>query len=106
MTLVSKLKSEELISQLSGWYFLANGIYAILALRFDEPGSISSISKSFLILKLRQVFWVLVGGVLRGDGEWGKEDFGGGDWKVCGAGGGGELGGGGDSGILPFHSGE
>ena len=52
------------------------------------------------------MFWVLVGGVLRGDGEWGKEDFGGGDWKVCGSGGGGELGGGGDSGILPFHSGE
>ena len=75
-------------------------MYAILTLRFNELGSISSISKSFLILKLKQVFWVLVGGVLRGDGEWGKEYLGGGDWK------GGGSGGGGDSGISPSHSGE
>ena len=81
-------------------------MYAILALRFDELGSISSISKSFLILKLKQVFWVLVEGVLRGDGERGKEDYVGGDWKGDGSGGGGSLGGGSDSGISPSHSSE
>ena len=81
-------------------------MYASLALRFDEPGSISSISKSFLILKLKQVFWVLLEGELRGDGEWGKEDLGGGDWKGGGSGGGGGLGGVGDSGVSPSHSGE
>ena len=79
-------------------------MYAILALRFDESGSISSISKSFLILKLKLVFWVLVEGVLRGDGERGKEDFGGGDWKGGGSGEGGDLGGGSDSGISPSYS--
>ena len=81
-------------------------MYAILTFRFDEPGSISSISKSFLILNLKKVFWVLVGGVLRGDGEWGKEDSGGGDWKGGGSGGGSGLGGGGDSGISPSNFGE
>ena len=52
------------------------------------------------------MFWFLVRGVLRGDGEWGNEDLGEGDWKRGGSGGEGGLGGGGDSGISPFHSGE
>ena len=52
------------------------------------------------------MFWFLVRGVLRGDGEWGNEDLGFSDWKRGGSGGEGGLGGGGDSGISPFHSGE
>ena len=81
-------------------------MYSFLALRFEELGSISSISNSFLNLKLKQVLWVLEGGVLQGDGERGNEDLGGCDWKWGSSGGGGGSGEGGDSGILPFHSGE
>ena len=78
---VSKLNSEILISYLSGWCFRANSMYAILAFLYDEHGSISRTSNSFLILKLKQVFWVLGGGKGWGDGELGNDDLGGGDWK-------------------------
>ena len=54
-------------------------MYVILSLRFEEPGSILSISNSFLILKLKQVFWHLGGGVIWGDGERSNDDLGGGD---------------------------
>ena len=75
-------------------------MYAILAFLFDEQVSISGTSNTFLILKLKQVFWVLGGGEIWGDGKWSSYDLGGCDWK------GGLSGGGGDSGISPSHSGE
>ena len=75
-------------------------MYVILALHFEEQGLISRTSNSFLILKLKQVFWHLGGGVIWGDGDRSNDDLGGGDWK------GGGSGGGDDSGISPSQSGE
>ena len=99
-TLVSKLNSEIWIPHLSGWYFRANSMYAILALLFEEQGSISRNSNSFLILKLKQVVWVLGGKAIWGDGEQGNDDLGESDWIEGGSGGRGA------SGISPSHSGE
>ena len=70
-------------------------MYAILVFIFDEQGSISRTSNSFLILKLKQVFWVLGGGEIWENRELGNNDLGGGGLSE-----------GGGSGISPSHSGE
>ena len=75
-------------------------MYAILAFRSDEQGSISRTLNNLLILKLKQIFWFLGGGEIWGGGEQGNDDLRWGDWKV-----GGSEGGGGSR-ILPSHSGE